>query len=194
MAISLSEKRQVVELIIGGRPWPEAIEQVGVRASESTAYRWVRNWRQAGDAGLEDGRHGHAYKMSPEIRAWLKETCGAARHTPSSKVKKMIKDKFEVELSRGHLNRVRAELGVSRPKKNAVERNPLARERRQPVVVSGGPRNRVDPAVAAGVAGGRNRVSVSHQSSSWSPTIVADLAVSGRSGVGPTVGLRRLQR
>ena len=34
------------------------------------------------------------------------------------KIKKMIKDKFEVELSRGHINRVRAELGVSRPKKS----------------------------------------------------------------------------
>lgn len=118
MAISQSEKRQVVELMLAGHHWQEATEQIGVRVSESTAYRWVRNWRQAGDAGLEDGRHGHTYKMTPEIRAWIKEYCGHARHTPSSQVRKMIKEEFKVEISRGHLNRVRAELGVSRPKKS----------------------------------------------------------------------------
>lgn len=118
MVISQSEKRQVVELMLAGSHWQEATEQVGVRVSESTAYRWVRNWRQEGEAGLSDGRHGHVYKMTPEIRVWLKASCGQAPHTPSSKVKKMIKDKFNVEISRGHLNRVRAELGVSRPKKS----------------------------------------------------------------------------
>lgn len=118
MAVSQTEKRQVVELMLAGHRWQKATEQVGVNVSESTAYRWVRCWRQEGEAGLSDGRHGHAYKITPEIEEWLKETCGSARHPPSSKVKKMIKDKFEVELSRGHLNRVRAELGVSRPKKS----------------------------------------------------------------------------
>ncbi len=118
MGISQSEKRQVVELMLSGSQWQAAIEQVGVKVSESTAYRWVRNWRKDGDAGLSDGRLGHAYKVTPEIREWLRKTCGEAPHTPSSKVKKIIKDKFEVEISRGHLNRVRAELGVSRPKKN----------------------------------------------------------------------------
>ena len=118
MGISPNEKRQVVELMIAGTPWPEATQQVGVSASQSTAYRWVREWRQEGEAGLIDGRHGHAHKVTPEIRAWIKETCGQARHTASSKVRKMIKEKFEVEISRGHLNRVRAELGVSRPKKS----------------------------------------------------------------------------
>lgn len=118
MAISQTKKRQVVELMLAGQHWQEATEQVGLSVSESTAYRWVRCWRQEGEAGLSDDRHGHAYKMTPEIQEWLKETCGQAPHTPSSKVKKMIKDKFEIELSRGHINRIRAELGVSRPKKS----------------------------------------------------------------------------
>jgi len=118
MAISQNEKQHVVELMLGGTDWQAALEQVGVEASESTAYRWVRNWREAGDAGLDDGRQGHAYKITPEVRAWLLAVCGAALHTTSRKVKQMIKDKFDIEVSRGHLNRVRAELGVSRPQKN----------------------------------------------------------------------------
>jgi transposase len=108
----------VVELMLGGAHWQAAIDQVGIKVSQSTASRWVRCWRQRGDAGLADGRHGRAYKITPEIRAWLRETCGAAPHTPSRKVKEMVKKKFAVEISRAHLNRVRAELGVSRPKKN----------------------------------------------------------------------------
>ena len=118
MAISQSQKRQVVELMLAGSHWQEATKQVGVRVSVSTAYRWVRCWRQEGDTGLGDGRHGHVYKMTPEIQAWLKETCEQAPYLPSSKVKGMIKEKFKVEISRGHINRVRGELGVSRPKKS----------------------------------------------------------------------------
>jgi len=118
MGISQTEKRQVVEVMLAGSHWQEATQQVGVRVSVSTAYRWVREWRQEGEAGLSDGRHGHAYKMTPEIQVWLKESCGQAPHTPSSKIKEKIKEKFKVEISRAHLNRVRAELGVSRPKKS----------------------------------------------------------------------------
>ena len=118
MAISQEQKQQVVELMQAGHVWSEALAQVGVKVSEASAYGWVRRWRQAGAAGLRDGRHGHVSKMSAEIQVWLKETCGQAPHTPSSQVKKLIQAKFKVELSRGHLNRVRAELGVSRPKKS----------------------------------------------------------------------------
>ncbi len=118
MAISQDEKVRVVELMLAGHHWQEATEQVGITISESTAYRWVRCWRQDGRAGLSDGRHGHAHKMTAGVRAWLKEYCDHARHTPSRKIRELIKKQFGVEISRGHINRVRAELGVSRPKKS----------------------------------------------------------------------------
>lgn len=118
MGISQEQKQQVVERMQAGQGWAEAIEQVGVKVCQSTAYRWGRCWRDKGKAGLSDGRHGHQYKMSPEIQAWLKAYCGQAPHLSSSQVKELIREKFKVEISRGHLNRVRAELGVSRPKKS----------------------------------------------------------------------------
>lgn len=118
MAISQEQKQQVVALIQAGHAWSEAVEQVGVQVCESTAYRWVRCWRQGGAAGLSDGRHGHVSKMTPEIYTWLKDYCGQAPHTPSSQVKKLLQEQFKVEISRGHLNWVRAELGVSRPQKS----------------------------------------------------------------------------
>ena len=118
MAISLEKKVEVVELMVAGHRWSEAVEQAGVQISESTAYRWCNCWRVEGQAGLKDGRHGHVYKMTEEVRDWLKEYCERAPHTPSQEMRKMIKERFEVTISRGHINRVRAELGVSRPKKN----------------------------------------------------------------------------
>lgn len=41
MAISQSEKQQVVELMLAGSHWQEASQQVGVMVSQSTAYCWV---------------------------------------------------------------------------------------------------------------------------------------------------------
>jgi transposase len=118
VGISQEQKQQVVERMQAGQAWSEAIEQVGVKVCQSTAYRWGRCWRDQGEAGLSDERHGHMYKMTPEIQEWLKASCGQAPQVASSQVKKLIEEKFKVEISRGHLNRVRAELGVSRPKKS----------------------------------------------------------------------------
>jgi transposase len=87
---------------------------------QSTAFWWVRCWRDEGEAGLSDERHGHLYKMTPEIQDWLKEYCGQALQLSSRQVKELIQEKFKVEISRGYLNRVRAELGVSQLKKAVV--------------------------------------------------------------------------
>ena len=118
MATSLEKKVEVVDLMVAGQPRQEAVEQAEVEISASTAYRWVTCWREQGRAGLIDGRQGHRYKMTAEVRAWLQVYCQQAPHSRSSVVRKVIKERFELEVSRTHLNRVRAELGVSRPKKN----------------------------------------------------------------------------
>jgi transposase len=68
MGISQEQKQQVVERMQTRQAWLEAIEQVGVKVCQFTAYRWVRYWRDKGEAGLSDGRHGHLYKMTPEIQ------------------------------------------------------------------------------------------------------------------------------
>ena len=118
MAISLEKKVEVVELMVAGHRWSKAVEQAGVQISLSTAYRWRNCWLAEGQAGLIDKRHGYVYKMTPEVREWLKEYCEHAPQTASREVRKKVKERFEVKVSRGHINRVRAELGVSRPKKN----------------------------------------------------------------------------
>lgn len=117
MAVKLEEKVQVVELMETGNRWQEALSKVGVEVSESTAYWWRQQWRVGGEAALVDGRHGYRHKMSDEIRAWLQSYCETAPYTPSSQLKQELHTRFDVEVSQGHINLVRAEVGVSRPKK-----------------------------------------------------------------------------
>jgi transposase len=121
MGINQVQKQQVVELMQSGQSWSAALEQVGVKASEATAYRWVRCWQERGEAGLQEGRHGHVSKMTPEVETWLKEYCEQTPDTPSRELKTLIEAQFQIKVSRGHLNRVRAAWGVSRPKKSFVE-------------------------------------------------------------------------
>lgn len=115
--MSQEERVQVVELMVSGQSWSEAIAEVGVTISEATAYRWVRVWRAEGSAGLADGRQGHAYKMTAEVREWIEERCRQGLDTPSGELRQELQERFGVAVSRGHLNLVRRELGVSRPKK-----------------------------------------------------------------------------
>lgn len=118
MAVSLEEKVQVVELMEAGHNWQEALMTVGVEASESTAYGWRQKWRAGGEATLVDGRHGYRHKLSDAIRGWLQSYCEAAPYTPSRQLKQELHTRFGVEVSQGHINLVRTQLGVSRPKKS----------------------------------------------------------------------------
>ena len=79
----------------------------------------------------EDGRHGHAAKLRPPVREFLENTCREAPGTPSHVLQVALQEQFDILVSIGHLNRVRAELGLSRrmvhQKKNssslALQRN-----------------------------------------------------------------------
>lgn len=117
MGISQGQKLAVVELMVGGENWQAACEQLGLKIGAATAYRWVRIWREQGRVGLTDNRQGHASKMTPEIKAWLKERCEQEPQTASSQLRVELQAEFGVEVSRGHLNLVRRELGISRAKK-----------------------------------------------------------------------------
>jgi len=117
MGISQEERVQVVELMLSGQSWQGAIEEVGLPISEATAYRWVRVWRAEGEAGLSDGRQGHTYKMTAEVREWLQTYCTEKPDTASGELRQQLQERFGVAVSRGHVNLVRRELGVSQPKK-----------------------------------------------------------------------------
>jgi transposase len=105
-------KEQLIALMQAGHPWHEAAAMAGVQIGRSAAYQLLRNVRLRGDAALHDGRHGHLAKLRPPVREWLEVMCREVPSTPSHVVQAALQERFGILVSIGHLNRVRAELGV----------------------------------------------------------------------------------
>jgi transposase len=118
MAVSLAEKVQVVERLEAGESWRTALDKVGVQASESSVYLWRQKWRRGGQAALVDGRYGRRHKLNDELRSWLTSDCEAAPASTSGELQAALAQRFGVAVSRGHINLLRAQCGMSRsPKK-----------------------------------------------------------------------------
>ena len=106
-----------------GATWQDATDRAPLAISRATAYRiWLRSWRE-GPAVLDDGRHGHPWKLDPRICDWLIETCTAAPSTPSHLLQPLIGQQFGVDLSVRHINRVRLRLGVPRLRPSAPKKD-----------------------------------------------------------------------
>jgi len=106
-------KGQLTALMQAGHPWHEAAAMAGVQIGRSAAYQLLRNVRLRGNAALQDGRHGHPAKLRPPVREFLETTCCEAPDTPSHVLQAALQEQFDILVSIGHLNRVRAELGLS---------------------------------------------------------------------------------
>jgi transposase len=107
-----SAKAQVVAAMNQGQSWQKAVASVGLPISRATAYRWQRRVQVEGETALQDHRHGHVYKLREPLRQWLVSCCRQAPHTPSHRLQQILREQFNVDLSIGYLNVVRAALGV----------------------------------------------------------------------------------
>ena len=107
-------KLALVKLMQAGIGWQEAAEQVGITAKRSSAYEWLQKYRELGEEGLRDGRHGHVSKVHEPIVKWLEARCQENPEISSSQIKAQGREHFGVGLSVTHLNRIRARYGLSR--------------------------------------------------------------------------------
>ena len=105
-------KAQLVAGMNAGLSWREAAAAVGITTSEATAHRLRRRMRQAGEAALDDHRHGYAYKLPPAVRQWVVAYCQAHPHTPSRLLQTALREHCDVLISVGYLNQVRAALDI----------------------------------------------------------------------------------
>jgi transposase len=105
-------KAQVVAAMNQGQSWRAAVANVGLPISRATAYRWQRRVRLEGEAALDDQRHGHVYKLREPLRRWLVSYCQQVPYPPSHQLQQVLREQFNVTLSIGYLNEVRAELGM----------------------------------------------------------------------------------
>ena len=126
-------KEQLVTLMQAGHPWHEAAAMAGVHIGRSAAYQLLRNVRSQGEAALQDGRHGHPAKLREPVLTWLETTCRQAPLTPSRQVQAALQERFGILVSIGHLNRIRATLGIgSRRVQREKNFDPPARQRTLP--------------------------------------------------------------
>jgi len=86
----------------------------GVQIGREASYQLLRNVRVRGEAALQDGRHGHPAKLREPVQEFLETTCRQAPQTPSHVVQAALQERFGILISIGHLNRVRAKLGLGR--------------------------------------------------------------------------------
>jgi len=107
-------KGQMIVLMQTGCSWKEAARQAGVQTSRSAAYRLLQKVRTQGEAGLQDGRHGHPYKVPLPVRLWLEDPSQVDAQTPSRVVQQALAERFGIHVSVSHLNAVRAVLGRGR--------------------------------------------------------------------------------
>ncbi len=105
-------KAQLVAGMNDGLSWKEAAAAAGITTSEATAFRLRRRVHQEGETALDDHRHGYPYKLPPTVRHWLTAYCQAHPHTPSRILQTALREQFDVLISVGYLNQVRAALSV----------------------------------------------------------------------------------
>lgn len=106
-------KGRLVAGMVRGLPWEEAMADAGIRASRSTAYRWVGAARRSGAEALHDRRGGHASKLRAPVRQWLVAYCRGSPHVASRVVQAALAEHFGLAVSVRQINYVRAALGVS---------------------------------------------------------------------------------
>ena len=105
-------KEQVACLMREGISWKEATTRVGIQVSRATAYRWLAAWRALGAIAFQDGRHGYPAKLRESVRTTLEVMCHQAPEMPSQEVQVALQHQFGISVSIGHLNHVRAQLGI----------------------------------------------------------------------------------
>ncbi len=105
-------KARLVAGMQAGLSWQEAAAAAGITTSEATAFRLRRRVQQEGEDALDDHRHGYPYKLPPTMRQWLTVYCQDHPHTPSRILQTALREQFDVLISVGYLNQVRAALGV----------------------------------------------------------------------------------
>ena len=107
-------KARLVEGMLHGQSWEDAVIASGLDLRRSAAYRLTQRVCVYGDRALEDHRHGHASKMHEPVRQWLEAYCRGAPGTPSRVVQATLRERFDLTVSITHLNRIRASLGSGR--------------------------------------------------------------------------------
>src|SRR5215471_17472472 len=120
-----SARLHLIAKMLEGQSWQQAMTDAGLQVGRSTAYRLVQQARdpERSERPFLDDRHGHPYKLTESMRRWIVEYCTQHPGVYSSQVKVELQAQFGLSVSRGHINRVRAEEGVTAPWRGRAKKN-----------------------------------------------------------------------
>src|SRR5712691_13156802 len=92
---------QLIESMFAGHSWQTAVAQSQLHVSRATAYRLRQLARDEEKAALAflDDRHGHPYKVTEPVQAWLVNVCTTDPQIPSSRIQAELKTSFGIEVS-----------------------------------------------------------------------------------------------
>jgi len=102
--------------MLQGLSFQKAALQVTPTIKQAMAYRLTERVRTKGEQALVDGRHGHPFKVRGEILDLIQERCAANPRLSSPTLQHELLQRFDCLISTSQLNRVRARLGLSKPK------------------------------------------------------------------------------
>ena len=89
---------QLIEYMFAGHSWQSAVAQSQLHVSRATAYRLrqiARDEEKAKRAFLHD-RHGHPYKVTEPVQAWISEFCTDNPQVASSQLQRKLQSRFGV--------------------------------------------------------------------------------------------------
>lgn len=89
-------------------------EREGIHTSKF--YYWKARFQEEGTNGLVDKRQGVAYKVTEEVRAYIRDVKLKDRMKSGSDISRMIGRKFGKTVSVFHVQRILKELGLNDPR------------------------------------------------------------------------------
>lgn len=109
-------KRRAMALMAGGASWKEANEQCELTYTRRGIQKLYQRWLKCGDEALIDQRHGHPYKATEEVRAWMKEHCPKDPEERGAQLASEIEAQFGVALNANYVTHLRHQLALPVPR------------------------------------------------------------------------------
>jgi len=106
---------KLAERVEAGEPWREVSAELGITISGEQVAKLRAKYELGGKSweALLDGRYGHDVKAHSALRAWLYERKSQDASLRASQLVKEIIEKFDVELSIGHINHLLRKQGLT---------------------------------------------------------------------------------
>ena len=110
-------QEQLLKRLDQGEEFEALCQELGLSHSQNYLPELRRRYRQGGSTweALLDHRHGHAYKVTAERRAWLRKQKQDNPALTEEDLVQRFEDEFQVSISQSHVSNILRAEGVAVP-------------------------------------------------------------------------------